>query len=163
MVNQPMEEPVSREEGPESPARSDIARRVATGLREPVQVRAIGVGIPMPTKLSDHAIDRWHSRVMNDRSRFEATAALVELLESGQRVRTRRHPFAWVCGRDKNLSYFTIGSEIILPAEAGRDDGVDLEVLTCLTNPRAPRSCFVTSGRGARDYRRTWTRRRRNG
>lgn len=113
----------------------DLEARVATGLLDPVRVRALDLAEPVSAKVSDHAMERWHLRVMNDRPFLKAIAHLVELLESGRNVRSRGRPFQWVVGGSRNLLYFSLGPNVLLPAETCPDDGFELEIVTCLTNP----------------------------
>lgn len=62
---------------------------------------------------------------------------LLELLRSGKEVWSRRHPYRWVAGNNRNLVYFSIGHDVMLPAEDLDDDRFELEIVTCLTNPRS--------------------------
>lgn len=140
--------------------RRNVEERVATGLRGPVRVRATDLEEAIPIKVSDHALERWHLRVMKDRSFRRATVALVELLESGRGVRSRRNPFHWVRGREKNLLYFAIGDNVLLPAETSPEEHFELEIVTCLTNPRCGHP-LPTDGRKRKAYRRRRSRRPR--
>lgn len=119
----------------ETSERRELEARVATGLLDPVRIRALDLTEVVPVKVTEHAMDRWHLRVMSDRSFLRATVRLVELLESGGHVRSRRHPFRWVKGRSRNLLYFSLGPNVLLPAESSPEDGFELEIVTCLTNP----------------------------
>lgn len=121
--------------GTEASETRDLEARVATGLLDPVRIRALDLTGVVPVKVTEHAMDRWHLRVMNDRSFLRAAVTLVELLEAGGRVRSRRHPFRWVRGERRNLLYFSLGPNVLLPAEPSPEDGFELEIVTCLTNP----------------------------
>ena len=117
----------------------DLVERASRGLEEPVRVDAIDLDRVVPVKMSRHAIDQWHKRTMFDRTKLRATICLVSKLESGRYARTRRSPYSWVKSRDLNPIYITLGPNIIFPAELCREDGFELEIVTCLTNPCSTR------------------------
>jgi hypothetical protein len=117
------------------PRNATTAAKVATGLKDPIEVRAIDLSSPVPVLISDHAKHQWHGRVMPDRSHREALIQMVEMLESGDAVRTRTSPYQWVRSSQTNSLYFAVSGDIILPAEPIRSSPEILEVTTCMTNP----------------------------
>lgn len=109
--------------------------KVSTGLKDPIQVLPSDLDFPLPVLISDHVKDQWHRRVMPDRPRRAALVELVEILETGTGVKTRRAPYRWVRSSRHNALYLAVGRDIILPAEPVRGSINTLEVTTCMINP----------------------------
>ena len=141
-----------------SQTESAIAK-VSTGLKEPIQALPSDLDSPLPVLISDHVKDQWHRRVLPDRPRRAALVELVEILEAGTEVKTRRSPYRWVRSSRNNSLYLAVGRDIILPAEPVRGSAETLEVTTCMTNPaskhplgfrRRPKAPTVPTGRKRR-------------
>lgn len=111
--------------------------KVSTGLKEPIQSLPSDLDSPLPVFISDHVKDQWHRRVLPDRPRRDALVELVEILEAGTGLKTRRSPYQWVRSCRNNSLYLAVGRDIILPAEPIRGSAEILEVTTCMTNPAA--------------------------
>lgn len=69
--------------------------------------------------------------------RASSSIRLVELLESGDQVRTRTSPYRWVRSSRDNSLYLTIGKSIIFPAEPLRGAEQTNVLTTCMTDPTA--------------------------
>jgi len=116
-------------------AKPSVAARVSTGLKDPIEVLPIDLESPVSVVVSEHVKEQWHHRVLPHRTRRDALIVLVERLESGEGVRTRRSPYRWVRASRSNSLYLALGRDIIFPAEPLRGSRETVEVTTCMTNP----------------------------
>lgn len=143
---------------PEEPS---VIARVSTGLTDPILVPVCGLIVAVSFVVSRHVREQWHERVFPHCTEHRASIRLVELLESGDQVRTRTSPYRWVRSSRDNSLYLTIGKSIIFPAEPLRGAEQTNVLTTCMTDPTAGTLLSAyPSGNSTKRSRRTRRRER---